>query len=161
MEKRRIAVVPGSFDPVTRGHVDVVERAARLFDRVWVAAMVNRDKAYWFNPEERVDMLRHALAHLPNVQVEFSAQMLWQYCLEKGACAIVKGIRTGEDAAYELEMARYNAAHNPLAQTVLLPASAGLEQISSTQVRQLARQGDGRLADMIHPYTLKKIKAKL
>lgn len=160
MSTHRIAVVPGSFDPVTLGHVDLIQKAARLFDTVWVVAMINAEKAYWFTPGQRVDMLREAVSHLDNVRVEYDDGMLWRYALDKGACAIVKGIRTGQDAAYELEMARFNSARNPLAETLLLPASPGMEDISSTRVRQLAREDISRLTNLVTLYTLEQIKRK-
>ncbi len=136
----KLAVIPGSFDPVTLGHVDLIRRAADLFDRVIVAAMINPDKQYRFTSEERVAFLRDALEELSNVSVDYSEEMLYAYVTRVGADAIVKGIRNGKDAEYELWMAAYNAEHAPQCETVFLPADKQLERVSSTEVKRLAKE---------------------
>ena len=132
----RTAVVPGSFDPITLGHVYLAERACALFDRVIVVAMTNAYKrGYLFTPEERLRLMRESLAHLPQVETDYYDGMLYEYAERVGACAIVKGLRGIEDAGYEIEMARYNNAHNPDAETVLIMASPRLTDVSSTASR--------------------------
>lgn len=155
----KTAVVPGSFDPVTCGHVDIIRRAARLFDRVIVVAMVNEEKTYLLTPEERVALLRADTAGLTNVEVCFSGGMLWEFARDAGACAIVKGVRNGRDAEYELSMAEYNAARYPAAQTLLLPASEPLKSVSSSAVRDGARQG-ADISAQVSAATLQKLNEK-
>lgn len=137
----RLAVVPGSFDPITLGHVDLIRRAAVLFDRVIVAAMINIDKHYDFTAEERLAFLRDAVSDLPNVSVEYSEDMLYRYVAQKGACAVVKGIRNGKDTDYEIWMADYNRKHAPGCDAVLLPADPGLAEVSSSEVKRRSREG--------------------
>ena len=142
----KIAVMPGSYDPVTLGHVDIIRRAAALFDKVIVAAMVNAEKQYCFTPNERVSFLKDALQDLPNVSVEYSEEMLNEYVIRKGACAIVKGVRNGKDTDYEIWMAEYNREHAPGCDTVLLPADRALTAVSSTEVKRLAEEGQDMTA---------------
>jgi pantetheine-phosphate adenylyltransferase len=101
-------VCPGSFDPVTNGHVDIIERASGLADQVYVAVMVNQSKRGLFPVEQRIDLLRQSLAHLPNVSIETFSGLLVDYCQSRGARAIVKGLRAVGDFDYELQMAQMN-----------------------------------------------------
>ena len=137
----KIAVVPGSFDPVTLGHVDIISRAAALFDKVIVAAMVNPAKQYCFTSQQRIAFLADAVKDLPNVTVEYSEDMLYRFVNEKKACAIVKGIRNGKDSEYEMWMAEYNREHAPACDTLLLPADKTLAEVSSTAIKQMAKDG--------------------
>jgi pantetheine-phosphate adenylyltransferase len=132
----RIAVVPGSFDPMTIGHINIIERASELFDKVFVAVMINDTKTYMFTREQRTQIAKLSLAHLENVEVIFDDGMLWELALRLDACAIVKGIRDYKDYQYEFEMAQYNFKKNPHAQTVFLPCDEGAREISSTAVRE-------------------------
>lgn len=137
----KIAIFPGSFDPVTAGHVDVAQRAAQIFDKVYVCAMVNSDKAGgMFTPPQRLELLKIALSHLPNVVAEQSSGLLADYAREKGACFLVKGIRNGRDLESELEMHQVNRHLGDL-ETVFLPARAEHLYCSSTMVRELLRYG--------------------
>ena len=136
MAKQRIAVVPGSFDPITNGHIDVIRRATELYDKVFVAVMINDQKNYRFTLEEREAIARAALEGLERVEVISSRGWLWELAKELGACAIVKGYRNETDLEYERKMAEFNKEHNPDAETVLLKASDGLETLSSTVVRE-------------------------
>ena len=133
--------MPGSYDPVTLGHVDIIRRAAVLFDKVIVAAMINSEKQYYFTSEERVAFLKDALRDLPNVTVDYSEEMLYEYVTRTGACAIVKGIRNGKDTDYEILMADFNRKHAPACDTLLLPADNTLTQVSSTEVKKMAKEG--------------------
>ena len=136
MAKQRIAVVPGSFDPITNGHIDVICRATELYDKVFVAVMINDQKNYRFTLEEREAIARAALEGLERVEVISSRGWLWELAKDIGACAIVKGYRNDTDLEYEQKMAEFNKEHNPDAETVLLKASDGLETLSSTVVRE-------------------------
>lgn len=139
---KSIAIVPGSFDPITYGHIDVVKRAAELFDIVYLAVMVNSQKQYLFTMEQREAIARTALEDIPSVKVISSVGMLWRLALELNADAIVKGYRNETDLEYEQKMAEFNSAHNPHARTVLLKADKRLEALSSTEVRR--RLGEGK-----------------
>lgn len=135
-EGKTIAVVPGSFDPITYGHIDIVKRAAELYGKVYVAVMVNEQKKYLFTIEEREHIARLATEDIPSVEVVSSTGMLWRLTEELCADAIVKGYRNDVDYEYEQKMAVFNTEHNPNAKTVLLKASDGLELLSSTAVRE-------------------------
>ncbi len=156
----RTAIIPGSFDPITCGHIDLVRRAARLFDKIVVVAMVNEKKTYLFSPDERVEMMRRALSTMENVTVEFYGGMLYDYLRETGACAVVKGIRTPADTEYELEMANYNRLYYPQAETVLLTPRNGMEKISSSLVKQRCREGLP-LAGYVDEHTENILRAKM
>ena len=118
------AVCPGSFDPVTYGHLDIIGRAAQLFDEVVVAVGVNQSKSRLFSPEERLEMLTAACADLPNVRVEGFTGLVTDFCSAVGAKALVKGLRSSSDFDYELPMAHMNRALTEV-ETVFLPASTG------------------------------------
>ena len=144
----RIAVIPGSFDPMTTGHINIIERAAELFDKVFVAVMINDTKKYMFTHEQRTEISKLSVAHLSNVEVIFDDGMLWELALRLDACAIVKGIRDYKDYQYEFEMAQYNYKKNPNAQTVFLPCDEGAREISSTAVRERIARGED-ISDII------------
>ena len=136
------AVYPGSFDPMTVGHVNIIERAATLFDKVYVAVMINDAKSYMFTREQRTEIARLSCAHIDNVEVIFDGGMLASLAARLGACAIVKGIRDEKDYHYEFEMAQYNYRMNQSAQTVFLPCDEGAREISSTAVRERLDRGE-------------------
>lgn len=156
----RTALVAGSFDPVTHGHIDLVRRAALLFDRVIALAVDNADKAYLFTREERLSLLRRAVEGIPGAEADTWDGMLWHYARDHGVCAIVKGIRSAEDAEYELLQARFNAAHWPAAQTVLLPASGGLEDVSSSQLKLRAMRGE-KLSHLAPDFVCRAVTEKI
>ena len=141
-QQKRIAIVPGSFDPITIGHLDIVKRAADAYDEVIVAVMINRDKRYLFTLDQRKALAEAAVRDLPTVKVIASEGMLWELAKEIGACALVKGYRNEVDLAYEKAMAEYNRAHYPDAETVLFPADERYFNISSTLVRQKLANGE-------------------
>lgn len=155
-----IAVVPGSFDPLTCGHIDLVKRAAAMYDHVFVVAMINDQKEYTFTNDERLDIMKHDLAKIENITVEFYGGMLYDYLKEKGACAIVKGIRNPQDTEYEMVMADFNREHCPSADTVLLPPRNGFEKISSSSVKMLCRQGQS-LEGLVTPRTAQMLVNKI
>ncbi len=137
----RRAVCPGSYDPVTNGHVDVVTRAATLFDEVVVAVLYNPAKQGTFPVEQRVSLLHESLAHVTNLRIEaYADRLLVDVCQELGAIAIVKGVRGGTDFAYELPMARMNK-HLTGIETVFLPGDPRFEHVSSSLVKEVARYG--------------------
>ncbi|GAW48648.1 MULTISPECIES: pantetheine-phosphate adenylyltransferase [unclassified Nocardioides] len=134
------AVCPGSFDPVTNGHLDILRRAAGLFDELVVATGTNPSKSRLFDPEERLQMLREVCADLPNVTVMGFSGLIVDFCREIGAQAIVKGLRGGNDYEYELPMAQMNA-HLTGVETVFVPTNAALGYVSSSLVKEVASLG--------------------
>ncbi len=133
----RIAIVPGSFDPMTLGHRDVVERAAKLFDRVIVAIMINPDKKGRFSFAERKKIAELTLSDIPQASVITADGYLADLAAALKAVAIVKGVRNTDDFEYEQEMAVFNHDRNPITETVYLPAYSELADISSTYARKL------------------------
>jgi pantetheine-phosphate adenylyltransferase len=160
----RRCVCPGSYDPVTAGHVDVVRRARGLFDEVVVAVLANPGKAGTFTLDERVELLRDSLAGLDRVRVEAvpPGPLLVDYCRSIGAVAVVKGLRSGTDFAYELPMALMNRRLSGL-ETVFLPGEPALEHISSSLVKEVAAHGGditGMVPDPVLPRLLERIKPR-
>lgn len=137
----RIGVYPGSFDPATLGHLDIIRRASRLFDKLIVAPMINGEKHSSFTMEEKVDFLRRMTRDLPNVEVESFGGLLADYVKEKNVCAIVKGLRAVSDFEYEFQMALANKKLNPDVDTVFLMTGQKYLFLSSTIVRDIARHG--------------------
>ena len=132
---------PGSFDPVTLGHMDMIRRAAALFDTVVVGVLHNPEKQGCFSVEQRVDMLKKACAGIPNVQVISYGGLLAQLTREEGISVVVRGVRGVNDLESETAMARINGQLNPGLETLLLPASPACGDISASMVRQLAQFG--------------------
>ncbi len=144
----RRAVCPGSYDPVTNGHVDVVTRAATLFDEVVVAVLYNPAKQGTFAVEERVRLIEESMAAVSNLRVEaFADRLLVDVCRDLGATAIVKGLRGGTDFAYELPMALMNK-HLTGIETVFLPGDPRFEHVSSSLVKEVAKYG-GTVAGLV------------
>ncbi|HET7725032.1 MAG TPA: pantetheine-phosphate adenylyltransferase [Propionibacteriaceae bacterium] len=132
--------MPGSFDPITNGHLDVIRRARAIFDEVVVAVGANSSKTYLFPPDERLELVRAATADLDGVRAEPLSGLLVDFCRSHGADAIVKGGRAGGDFEFEVGMARMNHSMTGV-ETVILPASAQWSFVSSTLVREVARLG--------------------
>ena len=154
----KIAIVPGSFDPMTLGHLDVVKRAAFVFDRVIVAVMINDAKKYTFSMKERANIASLTCKDIENAEVMTDSGLLVDLAKRTGACAVVKGVRNAEDYAYEAEMARYNAEMYPELQTLLLPCDDRFREISSTLAREYISQGkdlSGIMSDDAIKYIVK------
>ena len=137
-----IAIVPGSFDPITRGHVSVARRAAELYDKVYLAVMINSEKSYTFTLDERRRIAEAATKDIENLEVISSEGYLWMLARDLGASAIVKGVRNETDREYEMKMAEYNSARYSEAKTILLESEEGLEGLSSTLVREKIKAGE-------------------
>ena len=137
----KLAICPGSFDPVTNGHLDIIARAAAMFDKVIVVVMVNGNKHPLFSSEERVELLKRATAAFPNVEVDCSVGLLADYAREKQANVIVKGLRAMSDFEYEFQMALTNRKLNPTVETVFLTTNAEYMYLSSSLVKQVAGFG--------------------
>ncbi len=146
----RIAVYPGSFDPPTRGHEDLVRRARGLADHLIVAVAVNTSKQPLFSPEERVEMLRAILGPDDRVTVEAFPGLLATFLRMRGASVIVRGLRAAGDFEYELQMAMMNRELAPEAETIFLPPAFDLSWVSASLVREAARFG-GDVSRVVHP----------
>jgi len=146
----KIAIVPGSFDPITYGHIDIVKRVQKDYDVVYLAVMINANKEYMFTLEQREKIAKAALRGYENVKVISSDGMLWELALKLNACAIIKGYRNEADLKYELEMAEFNKVHNPKAKTILLKSNESLSDLSSTKVRSMISNNADISAYMPH-----------
>ncbi len=137
----KLAICPGSFDPVTNGHLNIITRAAEMFDRVVVVVMANQNKTPLFSVEERVDLLRRSTEGIPNVEVDAYGGLLAEYARERQANVIVKGLRALSDFEYEFQMALTNRKLNPAVETVFLTTAAEHMYLSSSLVKQVAGLG--------------------
>ena len=158
----RIAVCPGSYDPITNGHVDVITRAAALFDELIVAvvnASVRKSKTL-FSAEERCAFIEDATAHLGNVRAEPFDQLIVNYARDKGAMAIVKGLRAISDFEYEMEMAQLNRNQADDIESVYLMSGAQYSFLSSSGVKELATFG-GNIDDLVPDYVASRLKEQL
>ncbi len=144
----KIAIYPGSFDPVTSGHLNIIRRAASIFDKLIVCVMVNAGKNPMFTREERVELIRRVTADLPNVEVDSSAELLADYAKKRGSCVIVKGLRAGSDFENEFQMAIINRKLNPGLDTMFLTAEHQYMYMSSSMVKELAAY-DANLSDFL------------
>jgi pantetheine-phosphate adenylyltransferase len=155
----RRCVCPGSFDPVTNGHIDVIERAAQLFDEVSVVVTINKSKTSMFDVEERQQMLRESTAHLPNVIVDAFHGLLVDYCRDHDARAIVKGLRAVSDFDYELQMAQMNHRLSGV-DTVFVPTSPDSSFLSSSLVKEVAMWG-GDVSGLVPAAVLPRLTARV
>ncbi len=137
----KIAIYPGSFDPVTLGHLNIIKRAAGCFDKLIVCVMVNSAKQGLFTPEERVELLRRCTGRFPCVEVDFSEGLLADYARRRGAKVVVKGLRAVSDYEQEVQMAVINRKLNPDLETMFLASSDKYTYLSSTIVKEMARYG--------------------
>jgi pantetheine-phosphate adenylyltransferase len=133
------AIYPGSFDPVTIGHLNIIRRAADIFDKLTVCVMVNAGKNPMFSLEERVELIRRVTEDLPNVEVDYSSELLAEYARKKGKCVIVKGLRAGSDFESEFQMAMINHKINPDLDTMFLTSEHQYTYLSSSIVKELGR----------------------
>lgn len=156
----KTAICPGSFDPVTHGHLDIIRRASELFDKVIVVVMTNAAKSPVFTKEERVDFLKRCTGDLHNVEVELFDGLLADYVQEKNAVAIVKGLRAMSDFEYEFQMALTNRKLCPQADTVFLTTKAEHMYLSSSLVRQVAGLG-ADITDFVPTCILSDILKKI
>lgn len=137
----KIAVCPGSFDPATNGHIDIIQRASKLFDKVIVAVLNNPNKQALFSVEERVEILKKACGFMKNVEIDSFSGLLIEYAQSKNANAIVKGLRAVSDFEYELQMALMNKKLNSEIETVFIMTSSRYSYLSSSIVKEVARFG--------------------
>ncbi len=159
----RIGVYPGSFDPVTKGHMDIVKRSSRIFDKVIVAVVKNYSKKSLFTIDERMEFIRRSIQGLPNVEVGSFEGLLIDYIHEKNAQVIIKGLRAISDFEYEFQMALMNRKLDPKVETIFLMTSNKYSFLSSSMVKEVASLGGciaGLVPDEILHDIYKKLKSK-
>ena len=157
----RIAVCPGSFDPITKGHLDIITRPSKLFDKVIVLVVINAAKQFSFTQDERTELIRQVIGDsLPNVEIDSYDGLLANYVKEKGAVAIVKGLRAVTDFEYEFQMALANKKLNPEADTVFLTTAHENMYLSSSLVKQIAHFG-GDISSFLPPQIVEPVTARL
>jgi pantetheine-phosphate adenylyltransferase len=158
----KLAIYPGSFDPVTNGHLDLIERASKLFGRLVVTVARNAEKAPMFTLKERVEMLREATQPFPNVEVDTFDGLLVDYARKLGARVLVRGIRAVSDYEYELQMALMNRRLEPQLETVFMLPAVEYSYLSSRQVRELAvLGGSGSLTGLVPPAVEQRLRIKV
>ena len=154
-----VAVFPGSFDPVTVGHIDLIERSAAVFDEVIVAVACNQEKTPLFTVDERIDMIKNVFAQNPQVKIETFKGLLIDYLVNRDAHVIIRGLRAVSDFEYEFQMALMNRKLAPGIETFFMTSSALFTYVSSRIVKELASLG-GDVSDLVHPLVEKEIKIK-
>ena len=156
----KIAIYPGSFDPITSGHLNIIRRAANIFDKLVVCVMVNGAKRPMFTQNERLDMIRSVVEDIPNVEVEASSELLAEYAKRKGSCVIVKGLRAGSDFENEFQMALINHKINPDLDTMFLTSEHQYMYLSSSTVKELGVY-DVDLADFLPEQIIPVFKKRI
>ncbi|MDO5038169.1 pantetheine-phosphate adenylyltransferase [Clostridium sp.] len=155
------AIYPGSFDPITNGHLDIIERGAKIFDKIVVAVLINIDKKGLFNIEERVELIKHATSHIKNVEVISFEGLLIDLLKKRNSNLIIKGLRNNVDFDYEAQMALINKNLDSDVETVFMISSPNNSFISSSAVKQIGKFNgniDNLVPENIKEYILKKIK---
>ncbi len=156
----RIAVCPGSFDPITKGHLDIIRRTSAIFDRVIVAVVHNPNKQSLFDLEERIDMIEHSIDGINNVEVDSFVGLLTDYVMNKNIKVIVKGLRAVSDFEYEFQMAMMNKSVTPEIETLFMMTGSEYSFLSSSMVKEVALLG-GNIRSFVSPYVSEKLTEKI
>ncbi|MBC1341209.1 pantetheine-phosphate adenylyltransferase [Listeria welshimeri] len=155
----KIAVIPGTFDPITNGHLDIIERAAKIFDVLYVAVLNNSSKKPLFTVEERMEMIKQVTAHLPNVEVESASGLTVDYAAKRGATAIVRGLRAVSDFEYEMQIASMNRTLNAEIETFFVMTNTKYSFLSSSMVKEVA-QYQGDISELVPEMVNRAIQVK-
>lgn len=153
------AIYPGSFDPVTYGHLDIIERSSKMVDKLIVGVLNNKAKTPLFSAEERVNMLKEVTSHLKNVEIQAFGGLLVDFARQSDAKIIVRGLRAITDFEYELQMSQTNRIIAPEVDTIFLTTNLRFAYLSSTTVKEVAMFG-GDISAFLHPYVEEKVKEK-
>ncbi len=154
-----VAIYPGSFDPVTLGHFDIIERTAKVMDRVIIGVLNNQAKTPLFTVEERVDMLRNVTAGLPNVEIQCFDGLTIEFARKNHAQVVIRGLRAVTDFEYELQLAQTNRVIAPEIDTMFLTTSLKYSYLSSSIVKEIASWG-GNISEFLHPYVEERVLKK-
>ena len=160
MNEGRIAVYPASFDPVTNGHLDLIDRASRLFDRLIVGVAYNVDKKGLFTVDERIEMLRDAIGDRPRIEIDTIEGLLVDYARQRGSRVVIRGMRALADFEYEFEMAMMNAHMYPDVETIFLMTSAKWFYVSASRMRELVRFG-ADVSDFVPKLVAQRLKDRI
>jgi pantetheine-phosphate adenylyltransferase len=160
MSERRVAVYPASFDPITNGHLDLIERGSRLFDHLIVGVAHNVEKKGVFTVDERIELIRDAVGDRPNLEIDVIQGLLVDYARSRGSHVVIRGMRALADFEYEFEMAMMNAHMYPDVETVFLMTSAKWFYVSASRVRELVRFG-ADVSEFVPPLVAQRLKEKL
>lgn len=155
-----IAVFPGSFDPITNGHIDIASRAAGLFEKIIIGVYTNPDKNLMFSADERVDLAKEAVSHLPNIEVREFSSLTVQFAREVGAKAIIRGLRASGDFEWEFDMTMMNKRLDKSLEQVYFMANSNYQFLSSSLLKEVARLG-GDIADMVPSHVAYALKRKV
>lgn len=156
---KRTAIYPGTFDPITNGHVDVIERASEMFDEVIVVIAVNSKKTSLFSEQERLEMAKESLKHIPNVQTLFHSGLIVEIARKVDACSIIRGIRAISDFEYEFQIALMNRKLEPNVHTVFLMPHEKYTYLNSTIIRELSRYKEN-VSEFVPEFVAKKLEEK-
>ena len=156
----KTAIYPGSFDPVTSGHLNIIRRAAGIFDKLIVCVMVNAGKNPMFTQDERVELIRRVTSDLPNVEVDASKELLAEYARRRGSCVVVKGLRAVSDFETEFQMALVNRKINPELDTMFLTADSKFMFLSSSLIKELGTYG-ADLSDLLPGEIIPDFQARI
>ncbi|CAM4217009.1 pantetheine-phosphate adenylyltransferase [Lacicoccus alkaliphilus] len=156
---KRIAVCPGSFDPITYGHLDIIERASKVFDEIYISVLRNSSKEGLFTPDERVDMIEEVTKHLGNVKVRQFNGLLIEFCHQVGAGAIVRGLRAVSDFEYEMQLTSMNRKLDSDIETIYMMTNNNYSFISSSIVKEVAKYG-GKIEDVVPPHVANLLEEK-
>ncbi len=154
------AIYPGSFDPVTKGHMDIIKRSAKMYDKLYIAVLTNSSKRCSFTIDERIEMIKKCTAHISNVEVCTFSGLLAEYAKSIGVIAIVRGLRAVTDFEYEFQMALTNKKINKELETIFLTTNSKYMYLSSSIVKEIARNG-GDITDFVPAAALEDIKNRL
>lgn len=157
--KKRKAIFAGSFDPITNGHLDIICRASNLFDELQIGVLYNPNKKGLFNFDERVELIKSCTSHLTNIKIVSFDGLLVNYCQDNGIDTLIRGVRTGADIEYELQMAHMNRELNPNIETIILPTKPEYSFISSSLVKEVLTFG-GDIKSLVPEVILYKVRNK-
>ncbi|TNE32489.1 pantetheine-phosphate adenylyltransferase [bacterium] len=155
----KIAIYPGSFDPITNGHIDVIERASKVFDKIYVVIGINSKKSSLFTQKERLEMVQLSLAHISSVEVAFHSGLIVDYAVSVGATAIIRGLRSLTDFEYEMQIALMNRKMQPTLQTVFLMPHEKYTYLNSSIIREIARYKQN-VSEFVPKIVEQKLKEK-
>ncbi|WP_101772678.1 pantetheine-phosphate adenylyltransferase [Peptostreptococcus faecalis] len=159
MAKSVKAIFAGSFDPITNGHVDIIERAAKMFDKLKIGILINPNKQTMFTVEERVELVKKTLSHIDNVEVIFFEGLLIDFCKKNDISVLVRGIRSSADVDYELQMAHMNKELEDSIETIILPTNTKYSFISSSLIKEVLHFG-ANIENLVPKCVLEELKKK-